>query len=148
MNFINYLKEQFIEEKDILEELINIDNDIMNTNITYQSYLTYINNIKLPEHLPNIPTNTLFITEGSPLLTIDILNILNSNHNYIIFINQGYIAINKWLINKYISYTGNTNVELDININYNDYINLGYKVIPIGENALIDTIIKDFYIVK
>lgn len=146
MNFINYLKEQFIEEKDILEELINIDNDIMNTNITYQSYLTYINNIKLPEHLPNIPTNTLFITEGSPLLTIDILNILNSNHNYIIFINQGYIAINKWLINKYISYTGNTNVELDININYNDYINLGYKVIPIGENALIDTIIKDFYI--
>ena len=40
---------------------------------------------------------------------------------------------------------GNGNVELDVGINYNDYIGKEYKVIPVGENGLIDQVMEDFY---
>ena len=40
---------------------------------------------------------------------------------------------------------GNDNIELDVSINYNNYINKDYKVVPIGEDGLTNQVLEDFY---
>lgn len=134
-------------EKDIIEQLIEIDNDKMNKRINFEDYYNaikiysdnYYNNLELKE-------DTLFITEGEPLITIKLLNQLQDvDVKCVIFINQGYIAMNKWLMNQFYTITKNSNVEIDYSINYNKYIDKNYKVFPIGEDGLINRVIADFY---
>lgn len=134
-------------EKDIIEQLIEIDNDKMNKRINFEDYYNaikiysdnYYNNLELKE-------DTLFITEGEPLITIKLLNQLQDiDVKCVIFINQGYIAMNKWLMNQFYTVTKNSNVEIDYSINYNKYIDKNYKVFPIGEDGLINRVIADFY---
>jgi hypothetical protein len=89
--------------------------------------------------------DTVFVTEGDVLLTLDILRRFNTDKHVIIFINQNNVAMNKWLISKYNEITGNTNIMLDEGINYNKYIDKGFKIIPLGEEGLIDQVMEDFY---
>ena len=42
--------------------------------------------------------------------------------------------------------TGNDRVILDTDFNYNKYIDKGYKVVPIGEDGLVDQVLEDFYV--
>lgn len=48
-------------------------------------------------------------------------------------------------INKFYRIVGNSNVELDTGINYNEYINKNYRVYPIGEEGLTNQVMEDFY---
>lgn len=141
------LLDNLILEKDIVKQLIEIDNDKMNTKINFQNYYDAIKELvekDSKELLLN--NNSLFITEGNPLITIDILrNVMNTSYNVVIFINQGYVGMNKWLMNQFYKIVGNGNIELDTGINYNEYINIGYKVIPVGEEGLINQVMEDFY---
>ncbi len=143
---INEIIKNMQENKAIVEELINIDNDKMLTNLSLSDYISSLESLNNDNYLPlNPQKDTLFVTEGNPILTINLLRRLDTNHNYVIFINQGYVAMNKWFITEYNRITGNNNVELDTNINYNDYMELNYKVIPLGEDAFIDSVMEDFY---
>lgn len=141
------LLDNLILEKDIVKQLIEIDNDKMNTKINFQNYYDAIKELvekDSKELLLN--NNSLFITEGNPLITIDILrNVMNTSYNVVIFINQGYVGMNKWLMNQFYKIVGNGNIELDTGINYNNYINNEYKVIPVGEEGLINQVMEDFY---
>lgn len=144
---MEYLLDNLIIEKEIVEKLIKIDNDKMNSKINFQNYydaIKYLNEKDNNEIQLN--NNTLFITEGNPLITLDILNrIKNTPYNVIIFINQGYIGMNKWLIKQFYNIVGNSNIELDTGINYNSYIDKKYKVIPLGEEGLTMQVMEDFY---
>lgn len=134
------------ENKAIVEELISIDNEKMLTSISFEDYISSLKSLDKEQFIPLNPTrDILFMTEGNPILTINLLRRLDANHNYVIFINQGYVAMNKWFITEYIRITGHNNVELDTNINYNDYMELNYKVIPLGEDNFIDSVMEDFY---
>ena len=141
------LLDNLILEEDIVKQLIEIDNDKMNTKISFQNYYDAIK--ELVESASKellLSNNSLFITEGNPLITLNILNkIRSTSYDVVIFINQGYIGMNKWLINQFYKIVGNGNIELDTGINYNEYITMEYKVVPVGEDELIDQVMEDFY---
>ncbi len=145
MFFVSELIKNMYNNKEIIDELIKIDSEKMASNISFNTYLSQLNNMLSEAPVLNINQDTLFITEGDPILTVQLLKQLPTTNNYIIFINQGYIAMNKWFINEYKRITGNNNIELDCNINYNNYIKMGYKVIPLGEECLNNAVLEDFY---
>ena len=134
-------------EKEIVEQLIEIDNDKMNTNYNFNNYYDAINSLVSSDNKELlINNNSLFITEGNPLLTLNILlRVKSTSYKVVIFVNQGFVAMNKWLINQFYKIVGNGNVELNVGINYNDYIDKKYKVIPLGEDGLTNQVMEDFY---
>lgn len=133
------LNELLNSEEEILRELIRIDNNVCNTNYRIEDLLKKENlDIK-------IIGNTLFITEGEPNITIAILDelLVNPNNTYYLFINQRFLALNKWLIARFIELT-NIRIELISDINYNKYINRNdIYIAPIGEEALIEQVKED-----
>jgi len=140
---INYM----IGEKDVIEQLIDIDNDKMMDNISYNEFLkNCVNIIKNSKKIELSDKKVLFVTEGSPYLTLQILgNIWNNDKEVVIFINEGYIGLNRWLIERYYVVGGSKKHKIDININYNKYINTDYKVIPVGEESMRNAVLGDFY---
>lgn len=141
------LLDNFIYEKELIEELINIDNDKMNKNDNYKSYYnSFINLLNDSCNSLKLENDSLFITEGNPLITLDLLRRLEKVEvKVVIYINQGFVAMNKWLINQFYKITNNYNIEIDIGINYNKYINMNYRVIPLGEEGLVNQVVEDFY---
>ncbi len=141
------LLDTLLYEKETVEQLIEIDNDIMNTKYTYDGYYDGIKKLfdKDVENI-NLNSNSLFVTEGDVLLTLDILRRLEkARKKVVIFINQNYVGLNKWVMKKFYEITDNYNVELDTSNNYDEYIDDGYKVIPVGEDALVSQVLEDFY---
>lgn len=143
---MNEILEHLSNEEQIVEELINIDNDIMNTKYSFNDYYNAVEsrfNIEIEQI--DIKENTVFVTEGDVILTLDILRRFNTEKKIVIFVNQSYLGMNKWLMSKYYEITGNNNIILDEGINYNKYIDKGFKIIPLGEDGLIDQVMEDFY---
>lgn len=143
---MNELMFKLLEDKDVVEELIKIDNEIMNTKYDYD-YYTELFSYVLEQDLENrvIDNDVVFITEGDVFTTLELLLKMGTGATRIIFINQGFVGMNKWLVSKYSEITGDNDVILDTGVNYNKYIDKGYKVIPIGEDKLVDQVLEDFY---
>ena len=144
---MNELMVKLLEEKDIVEELIKIDNEVMNTSYDYDYYATLFSYV-LEQGMVNkiIDQDIVFVTEGDVLITLQLLLKMGVGATRVIFINQGFVGMNKWLVTKYIEITGDNDVILDTDINYNKYIDKGYKVVPIGEDGLVDQVLEDFYV--
>ncbi|MBE6145544.1 MAG: hypothetical protein E7171_02870 [Firmicutes bacterium] len=144
---MNELMVKLLEEKDIVEELIKIDNEVMNTSYDYDYYTTLFSYV-LEQGMVNkiIDQDIVFVTEGDVLITLQLLLKMGVGATRVIFINQGFVGMNKWLVTKYIEITGDNDVILDTDINYNKYIDKGYKVVPIGEDGLVDQVLEDFYV--
>lgn len=144
---MNELMVKLLEEKDIVEELIKIDNEGMNTSYDYDYYTTLFSYV-LEQDMVNkiIDQDIVFVTEGDVLITLQLLLKMGVGATRVIFINQGFVGMNKWLVTKYIEITGDNDVILDTDINYNKYIDKGYKVVPIGEDGLVDQVLEDFYV--
>ena len=144
---MNELMVKLLEEKDIVEELIKIDNEVMNTSYDYDYYTTLFSYV-LEQGMVNkiIDQDIVFVTEGDVLITLQLLLKMGVGATRVIFINQGFVGMNKWLVTKYIEITGDNDVMLDTDINYNKYIDKGYKVVPIGEDGLVDQVLEDFYV--
>ena len=142
---MNELINAMISEKDILEQLITIDNKKMSESMNYDTLLNQSIEIVKTSDALNSDTNMLFLTDGNPLLTLYILKAIHSSsYKVIIFINQGYMALNKWLIERYHDLANNENHSIDFSINYNKYIGTDYKVIPLGEKEFTDAVLADF----
>ena len=143
---MNELMIKLLEEKDVVEELIKIDNEIMNTNYDYD-YYTELFAFVLEQDLDSrtIDKDIVFVTEGDVFTTFQLLLKIGMGATRVIFINQGFVGMNKWLVSKYIEITGDNEVILDTGINYNKYIDKGYKVIPIGDDSIVDQVLEDFY---
>ena len=144
---MNELMVKLLEEKDIVEELIKIDNEVMNTSYDYDYYTTLFSYV-LEQGMVNkiIDQDIVFVTEGDVLITLQLLLKMGVGATRVIFINQGFVGMNKWLVTKYIEITGDNDVILDTDINYNKYIDKGYRVVPIGEDGLVDQVLEDFYV--
>lgn len=137
-----------IGEKETVEQLINIDNQAMNSSINYQEFLKEsIEIIKNKQTRKHINTNKklLLITDGEPLLTLAILN-NETNQQTTIFVNHHYLALNKWLITRYVELTNHTNYHIDFSLNYNHYIKnkTNYEIIPLGEDIFKEEVLNDF----
>ncbi len=145
---MNELLIKLEEEKEIVEELIKIDNEVMNTTYSFNSYYELFESILNDDYykISVVDRDTVFVTEGDVFVTLELLKRMRVVGNVVIFINQGNVGMNKWLVTKYKEMTGNDRVILDTDINYNKYIDKGYKVVPIGEDGLVDQVLEDFYV--
>lgn len=136
----NIIEELINNEETIVNELIKIDNNVCSTNYS-------IDDLLKKEKLDiKILGDTLFITEGEPSITIAILDelIVNPNNTYYLFINQRFLALNKWLIARFICLT-NIRIELVSSLNYNKFIGRDdIYIVPIGEKELIEQVKEDF----
>ena len=143
---MNEILNKLQEESNIVEELIKIDNDIMNTDYNFNGYYEVMESVfDEPFRKVFINKDTVFVTEGDVYVTLSLLDRMIVGANVVIFINQGFVGMNKWLISKYKELTNSDMVTLDTSINYNKYIDKGYKIVPIGEDAIIDQVLEDFY---
>ncbi len=132
-------------EKEVLEQLIEIDNKVMNDKLTYKDILKKTMKALKEKKELKVDKDMLFITEGDYELTIGILSkIENMECKVVIFINQNYIALNKWLISKYHELTGNMQHIIDFGDNYNAYIGKDYNVIPVGSDDYKKIVWDDF----
>lgn len=132
-------------EKEILEQLIEIDNKVMNDKLTYKDILKKTMKALKEKKELKVDKDMLFITEGDYELIIGILSkIENMECKVVIFINQNYIALNKWLISKYHELTGNMQHIIDFGDNYNAYIGKDYNVIPVGSDDYKKIVWDDF----
>lgn len=147
----NYYDEFFkvlIEDKVVFSKLIEIDNKVMRTNLTFDDYYREFWNLanrKVDSW--KIEKKTLFVTEGSPLLTFIILmQLINIDIECILFINQNFVGVNKWLVDRMISISGESiKLVLDTDINYNKYIKMDdLKIVPLGEENLFYCVMEDF----
>ena len=145
---MNELLIKLEEERKIVEELIKIDNEVMNTTYSFNSYYELFESILNDDYykISVVDRDTVFVTEGDVLITLQLLLKMGVGATRVIFINQGFVGMNKWLVTKYIEITGDNDVILDTDINYNKYIDKGYKVVPIGEDGLVDQVLEDFYV--
>ena len=145
---MNELLIKLEEERKIVEELIKIDNEVMNTTYSFNSYYELFESILNDDYykISVVDRDTVFVTEGDVFVTLELLKRMRVVGNVVIFINQGNVGMNKWLVTKYKEMTGNDRVILDTDINYNKYIDKGYKVVPIGEDGLVDQVLEDFYV--
>ncbi len=141
------LLERFMIDKDILLELIELDNDIMGSSYTYDNYYDALFKLSdTPCKDIILDMNSLFIIDGNPVVLVDLLRRLKYvDKETIIFINQGFVGINSWLMKQFYEITQNSNIELDRGINYNKYINKDYKIVPLGEVGIVDSVLEDFY---
>ncbi|MBR6820904.1 MAG: hypothetical protein IKM55_01620, partial [Bacilli bacterium] len=108
---MNELMVKLLEEKDIVEELIKIDNEVMNTSYDYDYYTTLFSYV-LEQGMVNkiIEQDIVFVTEGDVLITLQLLLKMGVGATRVIFINQGFVGMNKWLVTKYIEITGDNDV--------------------------------------
>lgn len=144
---VNGFLELMDSEKYVLEQLIAIDNDKMHGNLSYQDFLEKSIRILSSDARVESSEDLLFITEGDPFLTLNILkNIEFLPCKVVLFVNQNYVALNKWLIERYVRLTGNEQHSIDFGINYNQYIQAHYKVVPLGEKGLREAVLEDFYV--
>ena len=145
---MNELLIKLEEEREIVEELIKIDNEVMNTTYSFNSYYELFESILNDDYykISVVDRDTVFVTEGDVFVTLELLKRMRVVGNVVIFINQGNVGMNKWLVTKYKEMTGNDRVILDTDFNYNKYIDKGYKVVPIGEDGLVDQVLEDFYV--
>lgn len=131
MDLINYLLNLMIDEKEIVEELLNIDNKICLLNVTYSDLINIIRSTKLDNK--QLREEYDVITDG------DIHSVIYALINYCnsikkINIDNFYYGINKWLVTRVNEYL-NSNIIIDKKPDYNKYVN---KKIIVGEEEFVN----------
>lgn len=143
-----------------LEEIDNIDFDIMGYSDSINNINYLIENFKIDDldlYNLNPESKILFvITDGQPLITLKVvLSNIYQNKKIVLFINNNFVGVNTFLINKYtkikIKYDLNGEMFLENSQSYNKYIALAKKfdeILFIGEEEMYNEIKKDFNNIK
>ncbi len=143
-----------------LEEIDNIDFDIMGYSDSINNINYLIENFKIDDldlYNLNPESKILFvITDGQPLITLKVvLSNIYQNKKIVLFINNNFVGVNTFLINKYtkikIKYDLNGEMFLENSQSYNKYIALAEKfdeILFIGEEEMYNEIKKDFNNIK
>ncbi len=131
MDIINYLLNLVIDEEEIIRELLNIDNNLCQMNISYNDLVDIIRTTNGDEY--KVTDKYDVITDG------DIKSVVFALINYHDVINRiniddFYYGINKWLVTRINEYYNNE-IILDKDSSYEKY---GNNIMIVGEKAFID----------
>lgn len=136
------LLERIIDNKEILEELLVIDNERMGTNITVNVLLQKLLFASKKYNIEN-QNSILIIYDGNPCITYQLLNSFTSVNNIILYPNYSYLGINSLLVNLY----DNNKCFLSKDRNYNKYLNsqmIFEQVYVVGNIEMYELIKRDF----
>lgn len=145
MTLENYLLGHIIEEKSVIEELLQIDNTVQKTNYTYVTFLKKVRELPKLEIILDRPYN--FVTDGDPDTVYNIL--ISSPFVKSIHINKSFIALNKWLVERSKEYYQEKNMEvnlsLDMELEYNKYREESTGIILYGFPEFVEEMEEIFY---
>ena len=136
-----YLMNCIIEDKNVIEELLLIDNRVQYTNLTYESLISSLQDISDYDILDS-NFNYVAITDGEFDTVFKVL--INTPSLSTIYVNRSYLGINKYLIRMVNSFYDEEKVKLDDSTNYHKYINSDDKILLSGFDTFIDEISKEF----
>lgn len=123
MNLKNYLIKLLLDEKEIVEELIMVDNKVMFSNLTYKDLYNIVEKCKI-DFEDILSFNYDFILDGDINTIVYVLINYSTCVRYL-HVNSNYVGITSWLITKINQYYNdiniNTCISLDINKGYKDF---------------------------
>ena len=146
---MKYLLISINDERKVVEELLAIDNDIQTTSLKIEDIENFIkDNISKHKFFSLTLTNDVVIlTEGNPLLIIQILNDFSGRATNL-FISREYVAINKWLVKKCLEYLSGLGVIIDITVDieasYNHYLDYDEEIMIVGTDSYLEGTQNDF----
>lgn len=141
MELKEYLINCFLEERELIEELLYIDNNIQHQTLTYEQLLNEINNIEVTDkHIDNnlcvAITDGEFKTVVKILIGIPTLNTL--------WVYRTSLGINKYLVSRTNEFYQEERINLDITRDYLKYKNSQYQIIISGFDFFVEGMSADF----
>ena len=141
MELKEYLINCFLEERELMEELLYIDNNIQHQTLTYEQLLNEINNIEVTDkHIDNnlcvAITDGEFKTVVKILIGIPTLNTL--------WVYRTSLGINKYLVSRTNEFYQEERINLDITRDYLKYKNSQYQIIISGFDFFVEGMSADF----
>lgn len=139
MHLDQYLLHMFVEEKEIIEQLLVIDNTILKTHWTYSDLLEKIRNCPLSSR--SIEGMYNVITDGDPDTVYMLLRSF-APHIHKMHIHRNFVGINKWLVARTKDYYQEHRVDLDlildIEFGYDTYLNESYPILLSGYTEFVE----------
>lgn len=133
----DYLINCIIEEKDIITELLYIDNRIQYTFDNYVELIGKINDV-LDESLDDNLYNAVTDGEFESVLRV-LINVPNLDTLYV---DKRYLGINKYLVSRANKYYGEEKIKLDTTNEFGKYNNSKYPVVLCGFDSFVEEMSK------
>lgn len=140
MNLRDYLINCIIEEKDIINELLYIDNKIQYTHLNYEELVDKLNNVS-KINLDN-DLNFVALTDGEVETVFKVL--ISVSKLDIIYVDKKSLGINKYLVSRANMFYENNNIQLDITDDYRKYLSSEYSIIISGFDTFVEELSKEF----
>lgn len=141
MDLRSYLMDCILEDKNIIEELLLIDNKVQYTNLTYETLINMLKKINDYDILDG-NFNYVAITDGEFDTVFKVL--INIPSLSTLYVNRSFLGINKYLIKLVNTFYECEKVKLDDSTNYHKYVNSTDKIILSGFDTFVDEIAKEF----
>lgn len=131
--FIDYIKEKFVEEYDLVCKLINIDEKVQGIKFDISS----IKDIKSSKLINNVYKDSVFVLDGNISSLLMLINQVIGYNNKII-VNRNNLAFNKWIVKKYHEYCDIFSIDNRLDIIFSNVFNeCKGKYVVIGSKAFI-----------
>lgn len=141
MDLRTYLIDCILEDKNLIEELLLIDNKVQYTNLTYESLIEMLKKINDYDILDD-NLNYVAITDGEFDTIFKVLISVPSLST--IYVNRSFLGINKYLIKLVNTFYKFEKVKLDDSTDYHKYIDSEDKIILSGFDTFVEELSKEF----
>lgn len=140
MSIKDYLLDCLINEKEIIEELLYIDNNIQHTALTYDYLIKSLKNVN--ECNINNDFNYIAITDGEVEAVFKVLiSVLKLK---VVFVDKRFLALNKYLVSRVNLFLDNDDIELDLTDDYRKYIGCNTSVVISGIEGFTNEVFEYF----
>lgn len=139
MNLQSYLIECVLNDKDLVDVLLEIDNKIQYTDLSYENVLDILKNINVYD---NLNDTCIAITDGEVDTVIRVL--LQTSNLTNLFINRSFLGINKYFVKCVNDYYEKDKIQLDTSTDYRKYIDSSNKIVLAGFDTFVEELSKEF----
>ena len=140
MSIKDYLLDCLINEKELIEELLYIDNNIQHTALTYDCLIESLKNVN--ECSVNNDFDYIAITDGEITTVFKVL--ISVLRLKIVFVDRRFLALNKYLVSRVNFFSGDENIELDVSNNYRKFIGCDTSVVISGIDGFTNEVVEQF----
>ena len=141
MDLKDYLINCIIEEKELINQLLYIDNSVQYTSVNYEQLVLKLQQVNAGSDIV-FKKSVVAITDGEPETVFRAL--INISDLKDIFINRTSLGINKYLVNRANAYYEEEKIKLDSSKDYRKYINYEYSIVISGFDVFVEEISKEF----
>ena len=141
MDLKKYLINCILEERNLVEELLYIDNSIGFTNLSYELLIDKLKNIDVYS-VCNSNLDYFVITDGE---IENVFKVLISIPNILLlYIDRNFLAINKYFVSRLNQFYGFEKIKLDDSSDYYKYIDSNNKIILSGFDEFVVDLLNTF----